>query len=98
MYDSHGGMQVSCGWKHNASVGRRGQLLTWGWGGSQGSQSFYESRCSFNRLLVKFLPRWLLRVFLVGTVQFPDDELLHDRVYLTCRYEAIRYALVVVTH
>ena len=41
-----GPLQVSCGWKHNAAVGRRGQLLTWGWGGSQGSQSFYDSRCS----------------------------------------------------
>ena len=37
-------LQVSCGWKHNAAVGRHGQLLTWGWGGSQGSQSFYETR------------------------------------------------------
>lgn len=38
--------QASAGWKHNLAVGLGGQLLSWGWGGSVGTQSMYDSDSS----------------------------------------------------
>jgi len=32
-------VQVAAGWQHSAGVTRDGQLLTWGWGGSVGTES-----------------------------------------------------------
>jgi hypothetical protein len=40
------GKQASAGWKHNLAVGLGGQLLSWGWGGSVGTQSMYDSDSS----------------------------------------------------
>ena len=34
-----GVVQVAAGWRHCAGVTREGQLYTWGWGGSVGSES-----------------------------------------------------------
>ena len=31
-------MKVTAGWKHNAAITAGGELLTWGWGGSAGTQ------------------------------------------------------------
>ena len=39
-------MQAAAGWKHNLAIGIRGQLMSWGWGGSAGSQSMYDSSAS----------------------------------------------------
>jgi Regulator of chromosome condensation (RCC1) repeat len=30
--------QVTAGWKHNAAITAAGELLSWGWGGSAGTQ------------------------------------------------------------
>ncbi len=38
--------QAAAGWKHNLAIGMRGQLMSWGWGGSAGSQSMYDSSAS----------------------------------------------------
>lgn len=35
--------QASAGWKHNLAIGMEGQLMSWGWGGSVGTQSVYDS-------------------------------------------------------
>lgn len=40
------GAHVTAGWKHNAAITPAGELLTWGWGGSAGSQSAYDSSAS----------------------------------------------------
>lgn len=34
---------ICCGWKHSAAVTRGGRVLTWGWGGSMGTSSIYDS-------------------------------------------------------
>lgn len=39
-------VQAAAGWKHNLAIGMRGQLMSWGWGGSAGSQSMYDSNAS----------------------------------------------------
>lgn len=36
-------VDISCGWKHSAAVTRDGKLLTWGWGGSMGTSSMFDS-------------------------------------------------------
>mmetsp|Transcript_11901 Transcript_11901/g.35616 ORF Transcript_11901/g.35616 Transcript_11901/m.35616 type:complete len:420 (+) Transcript_11901:310-1569(+) len=39
-------LSAAAGWKHNLAIGMRGQLMSWGWGGSAGSQSMYDSNAS----------------------------------------------------
>ena len=40
------GEQVATGWKHSAAIGHAGQLLCWGWGGSVGTATSFETRRS----------------------------------------------------
>ena len=35
--------QVATGWKHSAAIGHAGQLLCWGWGGSVGTATSFET-------------------------------------------------------
>ncbi|KAL0052745.1 hypothetical protein WJX82_006934 [Trebouxia sp. C0006] len=35
--------QVSTGWKHSAAVGHAGELYSWGWGGSVGTATSFET-------------------------------------------------------
>jgi Regulator of chromosome condensation (RCC1) repeat len=37
---------VTAGWKHNAAITASGELLTWGWGGSAGTQVCMFNRCA----------------------------------------------------
>ena len=36
-------LQVSTGWMHSAAVGPHGELYAWGWGGSVGTATSYET-------------------------------------------------------
>ena len=36
-------MQVATGWKHSAAVGLHGELYAWGWGGSVGTATSFET-------------------------------------------------------
>ena len=36
-------VQVSTGWKHSAAVGHAGELYAWGWGGSVGTATSFET-------------------------------------------------------
>lgn len=37
------GLQVSTGWKHSAAIGLHGDLHAWGWGGSVGTATSFET-------------------------------------------------------
>lgn len=37
------GLQVSTGWKHSAAIGHQGDLYAWGWGGSVGTATSFET-------------------------------------------------------
>ena len=36
-------LQVSTGWKHSAAIGHSGELYAWGWGGSVGTATSFET-------------------------------------------------------
>lgn len=36
-------LQVSTGWKHSAAIGLHGDLYAWGWGGSVGTATSFET-------------------------------------------------------
>ena len=42
--------QVAAGWKHSAAIGDGGTLMTWGWGGSQGTFAVHTHFSFFFRL------------------------------------------------
>ena len=45
-------MKVTAGWKHNAAITAGGELLTWGWGGSAGTQVSMQGLFKAFRVLV----------------------------------------------